>query len=281
MLRNPPELSPLITVYQTRRLQFRHFWGLFLCGFFFILIPLAYGLFRLYMGYTQYGPAVGYARGLPWLAFAGIAFVAWLIGLIARLRSPQYKIFLYKNRLQFEGNREAKKSLGLESCLDWEALSGISVDSIGGKVKTGLPSYAITSQRVKLLLSNGKEITLTESSGQPGGLINLPELVSRVKASLYPRLTPRLKTEFSSGQRLSFGPLLVQKEGVQFKNRSGTGTSPTIPWEQFGHITVKSGYLVVELSKSSALAAQKRRFPISQIPNLELLLQIIKENVEG
>ncbi len=276
-----PERGSLITVYQTRRLRLHHFWGLIFCGFIFVLIPIAYGLFRLYSGYTQFGPAAGYARGFPWLTLAAISFVLWLIGLIARLRSPRYKIFLYKDGLQFEGNREAKMVLGPESCLDWEAVTGISVESLGGKVNKSHPTNPITSQNVKLFLSNGKKISLSETVDRPGGLINLPELVSRVKASLYPRLAPRFKTAFAGGQRLSFGPLWVQKKGMQFQTGPGNRTSLPVPWDQIGHITVKSGYLVVELSRSSKPAPQKKRFPISRIPNLELLLQIIRENVEG
>jgi hypothetical protein len=280
-MRNSPELETPIGVYQTRRLQFHHFRGLILCGFFFILLPAAYGSIRLYTGYTQFGPAAGYARGLPWFVAAAAAFGLCLIALIARLSPPQYKIFLYRHGLLFEGNRQAIKAYGSDECLEWEAVSGISVETIGKKIDKGSPSNTITSQKVKLFLQNGKTISLVETADRPGGLKNLPELVSRVKAFLYPRLTPRFKSAFAAGQSLSFGSLSVQKAGIQFRTVPGIRTSLPVPWDQIGHITVKSGYLVVELSQSSTHSPRPKRVPLSQIPNIELLLQIIKENVEG
>ena len=280
-MQNSFGLGPLITVYQTRRLQFHHFWGLILSGIIFVLIPIAVGLYSYYSGYTQYGPAAGYAWGNPWLVFTLIMFVVWLVVLGLRLKIPRYKIRFFKNGMQFDGFPSAKNILGSEECLDWEALSGISVETIGKKSNKGQPTNEIAIQKVRLFLSNGKKITLSETRGQPGGLIDLPELVSRVKASLYPRLVPKYKSAFHEGQWLSFGPVLVQKQGLYFQTRPGKKSPTLISWNKIQHITVKTGYVVVELGDFTNPANHQKRIPVSQIPNLELLLQLIKENVEG
>jgi len=280
-MQNTLDPGPLITVYQTHRLRFSHLGGLFLCGIAMVIIPFALGVIRLYNGYTQYGPAAGYAWGTPWLAFAVIAFLAWLVLLIRKLQSPYYKIQVNKNGLQFEGYRAARKVLAPGNYLMWDMLTGISVETIGKKIKNDDPGNGIFTLKVMLFLSGGKRINLFESGEQPGGLKDLPELVSRIKSNLYPRLIQKYNSAFSAGQVLTFGPIKVQRQGMHIQiHRQGKYSTP-LPWDQVRYITVNSGYLVVELINSPDHVHCQRRFPVSQIPNLELLLQLIKENVEG
>ncbi len=280
-MQNFPGLGPLVAVYQTRRLLFRHFWGLILGGLTLILLPTAIGVYRFYDGYTRFGPTAGYEWGVPWLGFAGVAACLWLVLLVLRLRTPHYKVLLYKNGLQFDGLRSATKILGQQSCLDWESLSGVSVETIGHHSDTKRTAVEIASQKVSLYLSSGKKITLSETGNHPGGLINLQELASRIKACLYTRLAPKYRTAFGDGQWLSFGPVLVHKQGIHFQSNAGKKSQDPITWDQVRHITVKAGNLVVELGQPVNPAVQFKRIPASQIPNLELLLQLIKENVEG
>jgi hypothetical protein len=290
-MQNTPEPGPIIAVYQTRRLQFHHFGWLILCGVLFVLFPLVCGLFRLYSGYTQYGPAAGYARGFPWLILSIFAFVTWTFALILRLRSPRYKILLCKNGLQFEGKSPVRIKSGSGDCLKWGSINGVSYETIRKKTGKGQPfsktsrtEYRyneIARQNATLFLTNGERISISESPDLPGGVINLPELISRIKARLYPRLFPEFKTAFDAGKWLCFGRLQVHKEGLKF--RTGHAKQPDVPvsWYQIRHITVKSGFLVVELNGPTNPTVKQKRFPISQIPNLELLLQLIKDNVEG
>jgi hypothetical protein len=278
---NTLDLGPLIDTYQTRHLQFHNFWDLILWGFLLILCPTIVGLYNFYSGYTQYGPVAGYAWGMPWLIFALILFAAWLLVFFLRLRIPRFTIQLYKNGLRFEGKAPANKVLGTDGCLNFESLDGISVETIGKNRKKESTASGIASQRVWLFLIDGKKISLSEAYGQPGGLIELPELASRIKACLYPRLALKYKTDFQLGRCLSFGPLHVQKEGLRFQGKPGDQNSEPIPWGQIHHMTVKAGYLVVELGKPSEPTNQTKRFPVSRVPNLELMIQLIKENVEG
>jgi hypothetical protein len=280
-MQNTLDLDPLITVYQTHRLRFSHLGGLLLCGIVIVIIPLAVGVFRFYNGYTQYGPAAGYAWGTPWLAFAILAFLAWLVVLIRKLQSPSYKIQVNKNGLQFKGYQAARKVLAPGNYLTWDMLTGISVETIGKKIKNDDPGNGIVTLQVALLLSGGKKINLFETGDRPGSLKDLPELVSRIKANLYPRLTQKYNSAFSAGQVLTFGPIKVQKQGMQFQIHRREKFSTPLPWDQVRYITINSGYLVVELTNLPDHVHCQRRFPVSQIPNLELLLQIIKENVEG
>jgi hypothetical protein len=280
-MQNIPDPGSWIAVYQTHRLHFSNLGGLLFCGILMVVIPFALGVTSLYDGYTRYGPAAGLAWGTPWLAIAVLAFFVWLVFLIRKLQSPRYKIQVTKNGLLFEGYRAARKVLGPENTLTWDMFSGITVEIIGKKIRNNLQRNGISTLKVVLLLSDGKKINLFESGDQPGGLKNLPELVSRIKANLYPRLMQKYNSAFSAGQVLTFGPISVQRKEIRIHIHPPGKYSSPIPWDQVRHITVKSGYLVVELIKSPDPVQYQRRFPVSQIPNLELLLQIIKENVEG
>jgi hypothetical protein len=290
-MQNNPGPGPIIAVYYTRRLQFHHFGRLILYGVLFVLFPLVYGFFRLYSGYNQYGPAAGYARGFPWLIFSIFAFVTWTFALILRLRSPRYKILVCKNGLQFEGKRPVGMKSGKGECLKWRSITGVSFETIRKKTGKGRPfsktfrtensDNEIARQNATLFLTNGGKISISESPDLPGGVINLPELISRIKANLYPRLFPEFKTAFDAGNWLCFGRLQVHKEGLNFRTAHTKQQDVHVSWDQIRHITVKSGFLVVELNGLTNPTVKQKRFPISQIPNLELLLQLIKDNVEG
>jgi hypothetical protein len=280
-MQNTPDPDPWIAVYQTYRLRFSSLGGLLFCGIFIVVFPFALGVTSLYNGYTQYGPAAGFAWGTPWLAFAVPAFLGWLVLLIRKLQSPRYKIHVNKNGVQFEGHQAARKVLGPGNTMTWDMLTGISLETIGNKIKNNAQGNEIFTLKVRLLLSGGKKIDLFESGDRPGGLKDLPELVSRIKSNLYPRLMQKYNSAFSAGQVLTFGPITVQRQEMQIQIHPRGKYSSPIPWDQVRHITVKSGYLVVELIQSPDPVQYQKRFPVSQIPNLELLLQIIKENVEG
>ena len=122
-----------------------------------------------------------------------------------------------------------------------------------------------TRLRAVIFPNQGREIRLDNR------LQNLAELISRVKASLYPRLFPELKTSFQAGKWLYFGPLAMQTKSLRFRQVELT-------WEQVENIQVKNGYLAVSW-KEGPESARNVRIPIAKIPNLELFLQIIREGV--
>jgi hypothetical protein len=201
--------------------------------------------------------------------------------MILRLRSPDYRIQVYKNGLQFDRYAPAEKVLSPGGCLIWEELAGITVKTIGKKTGGEKSTPEIASQKAELLLANGKRIVISENNGGPGGVENLPELVSRIKANVYPRLMPRLKAAFTAGEWLSFGSLQIHRQGLHIQSGKGDQKINPIPWDQVRRITARSGYLVVELSSPSNTQIQQKRLPVSKVPNLELFFQLVKENVEG
>jgi hypothetical protein len=93
----------------------------------------------------------------------------------------------------------------------------------------------------------------------------LAELAARVKAKVYPLLLPQLRTKFQQGGPLHFGPVALHQDAIQLRHES-------IPWDQVVHINVQAGHLMVESS-----SRQPVRVKTSDIPNVELLIQLIQE----
>jgi hypothetical protein len=49
-----------------------------------------------------------------------------------------------------------------------------------------------------------------------------------------------------------------------------------IPWEQVNRLGARSGYLVVELETGGQI-----RIPVAEIPNLELMLQLVEWGINS
>jgi hypothetical protein len=80
-----------------------------------------------------------------------------------------------------------------------------------------------------------------------------------------------MKTSFQAGKWLYFGPLSLQAGVLRLQHAELT-------WQQVEDIQVKDGFLAVSWIAGPG-PARNVRIPISKIPNLELLLQIIREGV--
>ncbi len=250
-----------------------------------ILVPLGFGMYRAYYGYTHYGPAAASSWSFPWLGVATLLFLAWLALFTLLARRSGYGILLYRNGLRV-GNIEPpawRYPTRLPPILPWEEVAGIAVELIASS--QGKPPF----HRATLFLKGNRRIYLAEARSWwdvfaglfgPVRVENLPELVTRIKARLYPRLLPKLRAVFLSGQVLPFGPVIIQRQQFAFRSKSRTlaREGKGVPWSKVGRVTVQSGDLVVELENSKSTYT-KLRFPVSKIPNLELLLNLIEEHL--
>ncbi len=266
-IRRDPELGALVAVY--RRPPFRQ-WGLLIPGFLCVLAPAGYGLWRADYAYTHFGPVAAGQWSRPWFLLATVALAAFILLVIARTLAARRLVAVFQEGLLVKpGPFRSRK-------LRWEHIAGIASESTQEHF-LNLPMK--TRQRALLYPTLGKPVRIRDD------LEKLPELVSRVKASLYPRLLPRLNESFRAGQWLYFGPLAVQKQSLHIGSRRprtprrpqpSESASPkgSIPWSRVERLTVRSGRLMVELHDHAPY-----RIPVAKIPNLELLLQIIQQEV--
>jgi len=263
------EFGPLIATYRARR---GIFFSLLLPGFLGVLAPLAYGTFLLNYAYAKHGPIAAASWSRSWFQLAGLALIIFGILIIYRLLQTRRFVSVYKMGVRLRLNPLHTRQLR------WDQIAGIS--------NTILQDHFFgirlrTRQHAILFPNKGNPLTLGEE------LEKLPELISRLKASLYPRLLSGLMTDFATGKWLYFGPIAINKQGMRIRKNRSRNWQPQsdrpadkkgtfLTWDRIEHLTVHSGELVVELRDQSPNC-----IPVSRIPNLELLLQIIQQRVKA
>jgi hypothetical protein len=245
------ELGPQIAVFRQRPLQARDLFSLYLPGGFLVLGPLAYGAYRANFAYTHFGPAAAESWARPWYIVAIIALFFLVLVALFWLRESRNFITIHQNgvRLVIPHPRS----------LRWDQIAGISSNIeqerfLGIRLRTRSSAIIYPNSGKPIQISSFKE---------------LPHLVAQLKAQLYPRLLPGLQEQFNSSQWLHFGPVSIQFGSCRIRTRQ-------IPWEAVRQVAVRSGDLVVELENDSTI-----RLPASEIPNLEILLQIIQTGLNA
>jgi hypothetical protein len=258
-LEKPPQtlskFDTMVGMYKSRPIQRRDLYLPLFLGLISIFIPLCYGLFRTIYGYAQHGVVIAFKWGFPWLITT--VLVSFLVaGLFYwQLRIRRQTVFIYMSGLRIHSNFFTNLKLS------WDELLGISVcqEKFGTDDQ---PSY----NQVTLLRANGRPIKLYKD------LDHLNELLTRIKASIYPRLLTILKRDFSNGHIISFGPVSLDKSKLYIQKSPVKIGNMKFPWKEIDQITIRSGYLVVELKTNKSIQLNSCR-----IPNIELLLEIIRK----
>jgi hypothetical protein len=139
----------------------------------------------------------------------------------------------------------------------WAQIAGISTQT---QREHFLGITVRSRQQVRLYPTMGKPVRLDP-------LPELNELVTQIKAHLYPRLLPRLQNEFNTGAWLHFGPIAIQTRGLRINGRD-------YPWVEIDQVTICKGDLVI--SFNDRLNRHSQHLNAGSIPNLELLIQILQ-----
>ncbi len=248
-------LGTQIAVYRCRPFGGIGFKLLLLWGGLSVLAPLGYGFYRAMYAYTKYGPVAARFWSRPWYLLAGVALLLFIILLGQRLRRARHLVAVHQNGLRLHLSRRQE--------LLWGHISGIAAGAVESRL---LGKTLRLRHRAELYPAIGAPIRLDD------GLENLPELITRIKANLYPRLLPDMRQAFKEGKRLYFGALSISPAELRLQKK---GSQPIIiPWEEVEEVTVQAGVLVVKAKDNAGI-----RLPVARVPNLELLLQIIQSGV--
>jgi len=250
-------LGPLIARYRYRPFTRRTLFNLTSLGLAGVFAPWAYAQYRYDQGYTQYGLAAAQAWSRPWYLLAAFAALVFLALLSYRLLLARRHVALHQNGLLLR--------LGRRQGFLWSHLAGIATLNTARHF-LGIPLNA--RYYATLYPGIGQPILLTDD------LENLPELVTQIKARLYPRLAEKLGSSFEEGKWLHFGPLSICQEGLRVNIHKGK-KHRSARWPQVDRLEVRGGHLVIVF-----LDHKKVRLPTAKIPNIELCLQIIKEGVK-
>ncbi len=251
-------LGTLIRVFRHRPLGWIEALSIMLPGGLAVLLPLFYGFGRARYAAGNFGPVAANHWSMPWYILAGVAFVVLLLAAIIRIRKSGRFVAVHANGLRL--------NLGKKQALRWEQIAGISTETVRYHF---LVISSSPRMRGVIYPNTGKPIHLSNA------IQDLPELLTMLKAKLYPRLLPNLQANLDNGQWLHFGRLAIQDKGIKLLNHMPKQDQP-IPWSHVTHVDVNSGFLVVELSDRPQL-----KLPVSQIPNIELLIQLIQLGVNS
>ncbi len=245
--------------YGPRKRHFREAWLWPLPGFILAVILIITGLDWFYYGYTKYGPVAASSWSQNWLV-AGIL----ICGITLIITSWQFyrsrvsiNLYQYGISIKLPGRSIRNHR--------WEDISGIASATIQEKI---LGQIIRTRHRCTLFFTQGTSISFDDR------VHKITELITRLKANIYPRLLPKLRLQYISGQQLVFGPIGIHINYIDIKEKQ-------IPWDQINRITVNSGHLCIEISNQPAGHTTLHRISIEKIPNLELLFQILLRGTNG
>ena len=247
-------LGPIVAVYRGQPLTRRSLLKLVIPGSLVVVGIFFYGLWRVRYASVHYGSVAAQTWGLPWYGLSAGALLLLLVLIFLRIRRSRRVVIVFKNGLGIQKTRKVK------FILRWGEISGITSEAVENRF------LGITfKDRHRLIIhpSIGKPIEIERS------LPNQNELTARIKARVYPRLLPELRDSFKMGANLYFGQVVINKTEIQLWGKK-------ISWNQVALINIREGFLMVELKNRMV-----RKIPVGQIPNVELLLQIIQEGVDA
>jgi hypothetical protein len=252
IVQNPTQksLGSMIAAYHYRSLSRREKLLYLALGLSAVGIPLAYGLMRYRQGYINHGELAAVIWSRPWFIVAVFALICWSLLIVHRLRLAGRYIAIHQKGISIIVQQP--------SVLRWEEISGIA-------------SGAFQPSLFGIRRSLRYQATIYPNIGKPiavrGSFENLPECITRLKARLYPFLEAALKPLFVEGKWIYFGPVGLQRDTLRLHKLQ-------IPWSEVKRISISKGDLVVELVDHSI-----KRIAVDQIPNIEILLQLIDQGV--
>jgi len=260
-------LGTHLETFNGRPITWNNLFGLFLPASLAVLAPCAYGYYRAAAVYKDHGPSAAQAISYPWFLLAVCSLIPLLWLAIFYLRRTHYFISIHENGLL------VRFATHKPFWLPWKQIAGIA----SGDIQEHWLALSLhTYHYATLFPTLGKPIQLDDR------LENLTKFVERVKEHLNPRLLIAYRDDFTKDRWLHFGPISIHHQGFRLSDQSPRSSfikkvlhkpyanSEVIPWNSVASLSLKSGYLVIELKQNRSI-----RQAVLNIQNLDLLLQII------
>jgi hypothetical protein len=266
-------LGHLISVYQPKGRHPAFQWLWLLGGFLGSVGFVGYGGYLAVSSYARYGPVLAISWSGRWFIIGGIIFLICLVGGLYNFSRNQPVVRLHAQGLYIDKRNPL--------IMPWEQINGIASGII---VKTGWSrENRLVRYSAIIYPTKGRPVYLHGSNNGGRGIPALAELVQQVKANLYPYLHAELSRMFRSGLPLYFGPVAIDHTGFKFQHNTPLPGTRSVPWEKVKHISVQSGFFLVELTDqiNRDKTGKTIRLPVAKIPNLELMLKIIDQYVQS
>jgi hypothetical protein len=200
------------------------------------------GLLQGIYGISYHGQAAAVAWSLPTIGVSGILFALWII--ITWAVKP-HKMTIHQNGFILWDSGE------INHALRWNEVSGISFL----QEEWVLFRTRIISTMSYVFPNRGRKINL----GKYCSSKDLPEVVTRIKAALYPTLDPQLRKILWTKRAIYFGELSLSPVGLSFRETQ-------YPWSEIKKIDINNGFLAISSNQSIFSISLKN------VPNIELFL---------
>lgn len=206
--------------------------------------------------YSQFGPAI-LQKILFWPLVSLTAFVILcsIIG-ISLLMLPQQSVGLFEHGIAY---LDRKKFLPIR----WEAVSSLNA-KIRRDVFLGMTLKETSILNIRTW--NSQMVTLTSR------IRNLSDLTDRIEESVSPLILEKVTQALSDQQKVSFGTLQVNPEGLSFDQL-------IIPWKGLESYQIRNGVLF--LKYVSGDKKQTRRIPTASLENIQILATILDKNIQN
>ncbi len=245
------DFGPLIHEHKMRTSRQSFYLGLAAATLGASVLSLAYGIWRWYFAFANFGPAVVWRWS--WSALlAGIALAVTGLGaLVAGRRQRWPEVRTYRRGLSVRsGRRQAQ--------IPWKDIARVYTASIRyGLRRLGWKGHA----QLTVILQDGRRLTLTNL------LSDFDLLVETIKRNIYPRLLVRYTRAFNQGKPVRFGPLTLDAQGVH-KGRK------ILLWHEIGQSVLRDGRLTLEPTATSR--ARRMQVPAHEVPNVDLCVQLLQ-----
>ncbi len=247
---SPVPLGRQLKIYRSQAVHRRDAWRFGLA----LLLPgvlLSIGVWRAIQIRAE-GFSAAMQQGQLWFILAALALLPAFLLVLVRLSSARRHVFLHKNGLRLIHFSQKSRSLS------WKQISGIFTDS----TRTHLLGRELyTHDRLTIVPTTGVPVWIDDR------IMDLPHLTAQIKARFYSLIFPEVRARLHSGQWLYFGAIRLNRQQLDAGRKE-------VSWSEVDEIEVRSGRLVITLVKGGRI-----RIPTNQIPNLELLLKLIAEDI--
>jgi hypothetical protein len=240
-------LGPLLREHRLRRELAILYPALSILGLSGTAIAAVWTAWRWIFAFNTYGVAAILRWTAPALlivlCFAGIG----ILGLILTWRSRGFRVILHSEGMVYRKGRYQESIL-------WNQMMHIYTSA----VRYGFSRLAWGAQTtLRINMSDDRQIHL------PHALTDINGLAEFIKSQVYPGLLEEYRRKYNDGEPLLFGPLILNAEGVQYKDE-------TIKWENVERVSLGRGNLYLELPDSKSLRTVAHR-----VPNVEICAQLI------
>jgi len=210
------------------------------------------GLSITYQAYQKHGPAmIEDSLTAPGM----VALILFLAGLAAgwwAYTNWSKGVVVYERGLALH-DRKGLRLWRWEQILSMTA--AITHPFMGGTATGRLHAYHLVNRQNQRLVFN--DLTY-----------QVEELAKLVQTAIFPNLFDEAARQYNAGKELFFGPVSIDKGGIQIGDK-------TYAWGEVQAVSIQRG--VLKVSKKEAPRFSGASAPASGIPNLNVLLEIIHQ----